>query len=172
MASRKPFKNHGGRSTQGFTLIEVLIATALLGFSLIVMFGFHAQASRSNMHARKITACTYLAQSEMEQLISLEWTGSNWPTELTDAGADVTSATDPWTFLEHPNGGAQPTAVNAVGNTNSALGGLNYFITWDVEYMDEDITWARLRVRCTYRDARFNVYRGTTISSYRYRDAL
>ena len=27
------------RSRRGFTLVEVLIATALLGFSLLVMFG-------------------------------------------------------------------------------------------------------------------------------------
>ena len=41
---------HAGRSggRRGFTLIESLIATGLLGFSLIVMFGFHSQAVRSN----------------------------------------------------------------------------------------------------------------------------
>ena len=54
---------------QGFTLIESLIATGLLGFSLIVMFGFHSQAVRSNNHARKMTDCTYLAQLQMERLI-------------------------------------------------------------------------------------------------------
>ena len=42
------------RSRRAFTLIEVLVATALLGFSLIVMFGFHAQAVRSNREARKV----------------------------------------------------------------------------------------------------------------------
>ena len=51
------------RARSGFTLIEALIATALLGFSLIVMFGFHTQAVRSNLHARKMTDCTYLAQA-------------------------------------------------------------------------------------------------------------
>ena len=56
---------------RGFTLIEVLIATSLLGFSLVVMFGFHTQAVRSNMHARKLTDCVYLAQGLLEELISL-----------------------------------------------------------------------------------------------------
>ena len=59
------------RARSGFTLIEALIATALLGFSLIVMFGFHTQAVRSNLHARKMTDCTYLAQLQMERLIAL-----------------------------------------------------------------------------------------------------
>ena len=76
----------------GFTLVEALIATALLGFSLIVMFGFHSQAVRSNMHARKITDCTYLAQLQMERLISLPWDETSRPTALTDLGADSSSS--------------------------------------------------------------------------------
>ncbi len=67
------------RRRGGFTLVEVLIATALLGFSLIVMFGFHAQAARSNQQARKITACTYLAQAQIEQLLALSWTETAGP---------------------------------------------------------------------------------------------
>ena len=54
----------------GFTLVEVMVASALLGASLIVMFGFHAQAVRSNMNARRMTDCTYLAQSQVENLLA------------------------------------------------------------------------------------------------------
>ena len=67
------------RARSGFTLIEALIATALLGFSLIVMFGFHTQAVRSNLHARKMTDCTYLAQLQMERLIALPWSEDEPP---------------------------------------------------------------------------------------------
>ena len=92
------------RARRGFTLIEALIATALLGFSLVVMFGFHSQAVRSNMHARKITDCTYLAQLQIERLIALPWTETSRPTALTDLGSDG-SSTDSWVDLPHPSGG-------------------------------------------------------------------
>ena len=73
------------RRRRGFTLIEVLIATSLLGFSLVVMFGFHTQAVRSNMHARKLTDCVYLAQGQLEELLSLSWTKtSGRPDDLKD----------------------------------------------------------------------------------------
>jgi len=163
-----PFK---AASRRGFTLIEVLVATALLGFSLLVMFGFHSQAVRSNMHARKMTDCTYLAQLQMERLLALAWTEASVPTDLQDlGGADPTSASDPWVFLEHPNGGSEPDPVNSAHFTTAALGIPTYFLSWDVEEMDSDATWARLRVRCQYNDDAFGVWRGTTISSYRFRD--
>ncbi len=155
------------RARDGFTLVEALIATALLGFSLIVMFGFHSQAVRSNMHARKITDCTYLAQLQMERLIALPWTDTSRPTALTDLGSD-SSSSDSWADLPHPAGG--PTAVNASYTTDTDDGNPTYFVSWDIEEMDADATWLRLRVRCKYKDKAFNVWKGTSISSYRFRD--
>lgn len=155
------------RTRGGFTLVEALIATALLGFSLVVMFGFHSQAVRSNLHARKITDCTYLAQLEMERLIALPWTSTSRPTALSDLGSDG-SSTDLWADLPHPSGG--PVPVNAAHTTDAHDGQPSYHVTWDIEEMDSDATWVRLRVRCKYQDKAFNVWKGTTISSYRFRD--
>lgn len=156
------------RARRGFTLVEVLIAAALLGFSLIVMFGFHAQAARSNLHARKITACTYLAQARMEELISLAWTETTGvPADLQTLGGDTTSASDPWVLLPHP---AAASAVNAMGNAAAEHGVPEYWVTWASDYMDAAPTWLRIRVRCAYYDARFDTWRGTTISTYKYRD--
>lgn len=160
------------RARAGFTLIEVLVAVSLLGFSLLVMFGYHRQALRSNMHARRMTDCTYLAQTQMERLLSLPWTESSRPSDLEDSvGADPTSSADPWTYLEQPNGGAAPTPVNGANSTDTTFGSSSYYITWDVQDMNTDATWARLRVRCTYYDEAFDSYHGTTVSSYRYRDS-
>ncbi len=153
----------------GFTLIEALVATALLGFSLIVMFGFHNQAVRSNMHARKMTDCTYLAQAQMERLMAMPWTASTGtPADLSDGMSD---AIGEWDYLEHPNSGGAPTELNAAMSTANTLGEPNYYVTWDVEDMDSSPTWVRVRVRCQYRDEAFNRWHGTTVSSFRFRDS-
>lgn len=158
---------------RGFTLVEALIASALLGFSLIVMFGFHSQAVRSNMHARKMTDCSYLAQLKMEELMSVPWTASSLPSTLTDLGSDPTAGgASAWATLPHLNGEelGDPGHVNAQNQRLSATQP-GYWVSWDVEYMDADPTWMRLRVRCVYQDEAFNQWRGTTISSYRFRDS-
>lgn len=159
-----PVRNHRG----GFTLIEALIATALMGFSLIVMFGFHSQAVRSNMHARKMTDCTYLAQLQMERLIALPWSEDSRPSALSDLGDDE-SDTDKWTYLPHPSGDPDP--VNAAHTEDEDDGEPIYYISWDVEDMDSEASWMRMRVRCQYQDKYFNKWKGTTISSYRFRDS-
>ena len=156
-----------GRLRGGFTLVEVLIATALLGFSLIVMFGFHAQAARSNQQARKITACTYLAQTQLEKLLALAWTETNRPTQLSAPLGDSTTTADPYADLAHPSSISE---VNAANLTDDTLGEPVYRVSWSVEEMDTEPTWLRLRVRCAFYDKRFATYRGTTISSFRYRD--
>ncbi len=157
------------RHQAGFTLIEALVATALLGFSLIVMFGFHNQAVRSNMHARKMTDCTYLAQAQMERLMAVPWSAATGtPSDLADG---MTDASGDWDYLEHPGSGAAPTQMNAAMEYTDTLGQPEYYITWDVEDMDSSPTWVRLRVRCQYRDEAFNRWHGTTVSSYRFRDS-
>ena len=160
-----------GARRAGFTLIEVLVATALLGFSLIVMFGFHAQAVRSNMDARKLTDCTYLAQGQLERLLALPWNESYRDPDLEDTDEDPTTDSEQWVWLEHPSGvGVQPSPVNALESTNTDLGVPVYYLTWDVHDMDDNENWARVRVRCSYYDEAFDVWKGTTISSYRFRD--
>lgn len=156
----------------GFTLIEALIASALLGFSLIVMFGFHSQAVRSNMHARKMTDCTYLAQLKMEQLQSVPWTADSTPAALQDLGADPTTWGDPWQTLMqlHDAGTGTGGPVNS-RNERVPVNEAGYWVSWQSEAMDTDNTWVRLRVRCVYQDRTFNQWRGTTISAYRFRDS-
>jgi Tfp pilus assembly protein PilV len=157
------------RKRSGFTMVEVVIASALLGFSLIVMFGFHSQALRSNMNARRLTDCTYLAQTQMETLLSMDWTATSRPTDLTDGGTVDAETAGMYADLEWPTA---PVKVSATGSTvGTALSPALYTVTWDVEDMDANATWVRLRVRCTYDDATFGSQQGTTISSYRYRDS-
>jgi prepilin-type N-terminal cleavage/methylation domain-containing protein len=154
----------------GFTLVEVMVASAILGASLIVMFGFHSQAVRSNLNARRLTDCTYLAQTQMERLLAADWETSNRPTDLTEGMKnDSWMATESWDKLTWPD--PDPLVVNAAFQTDETLGPVLYSLSWDVEDMDDDATWARIRVRCTYEDAAFNTKLGTTISSFRFRDS-
>ena len=148
---------------RGFTLVEVMVATGLLSFGFVVMFGLHMQAIRANKHAKRMTDCTYLAQSKMERLMMLRWTSSARPLHLKDGGTDSTSSTAPWAFLPQPSSGNQPTAVNASNTTR-------YYVTWDILEMDSTPTWLQIRVRCQYKDSEFGSWHGTTVSSYRYRD--
>ena len=169
------------RGRQAFTLIEALIATALVGFSLIVMFGFHSQAVRSNRHARKMTDCTYLAQAKMERLMALPWTIEDRHEDLEDDDTDLTAAgtnDSLWTFLEHAESwsGGEPKPVNAAQSVDDEIAEPSYYVSWDAAdpvVVDEDIgtTWTQLKVRCQYYDNTFNEWRGTTISSFRFRDA-
>lgn len=163
-------------SRAGFTLIEVMVASAILGASLIVMFGFHSQAVRSNMNARRLTDCTYLAQTQMERLLALDWAGeSTPPTDLdedwTDMAAITTVEDRMWSPLAKPLGYDVNAAFQNSTDPGADLGPLIYSLSWDVQHMDENNTWTRLRVRCTYDDAAFNTKHGTTISSFRFRDS-
>lgn len=152
------------RSRAGFTLVEVLIASAVLGAALVVMFGFHSQAVRANMNARRETDCTHLAQSQMERLLAASWTQISRPTDLQQAWTSDSM----WADLAHIDPSAP---VNAANGTDEAQGPAMYTVSWDVQDLDTDGLWARIRVRCTYYDAAFSTWHGTTISSYRFRDS-
>lgn len=157
----------GGRA--GFTMVEVVIASALLGFSMIVMFGFHSQALRANMNARRLTDCTYLAQTQMELLLSMDWASAARPSDLTNSGSVDADAVGMNDELEWPSAPVEVNALNSASPTT--MSPALYTVTWDVEDMDASATWVRLRVRCTYEDSAFNTRHGTTISSFRYRDS-
>ena len=169
--------NDSGFKRRGFTLIEVLVASTLLGFALIVMFGMHAQALRSNMHAKKMTDCAYLAQSQMEHLLQRGWLQGNTPSVLTntslDATTDCNGVSPPqhcagmWVDMEHTGASSGYTPAMLPSLT---YGPRSYSLTWDVLPMDSSSTWMRLRVRCSYTDNAFLSTHGTTISNYRFRD--
>lgn len=155
------------RGRAGFTMVEVVIASALLGFSLIVMFGFHSQAVRANMNARRLTDCTYLAQTQMERLMAVEWTSASRPAALQPGSGDA-DLSPMYAELEWGHGAD---VNNLFDKTATTLSPTLYTVSWDVEDMDTNETWIRLRVRCTYEDETFGGAHGTTISSYRYRDS-
>ncbi|MBN4049480.1 prepilin-type N-terminal cleavage/methylation domain-containing protein [bacterium AH-315-N03] len=59
----------------GFTLLEVMVAVAILGISMVAIFGSQAGAIRAGARARHITTATLLARckmGEIEELLATE----------------------------------------------------------------------------------------------------
>ena len=163
--------NSSSSLRRGFTMVELMVATSLLSGALLLVFGYHARAVKTNMHARKLTDCTYLAQSRLERLLTLPWTADSRPNDLKDSmGADPTSSSDPMAYLEFPNSQAQPNAINAMNGPQVKYGPKSFYVTWDIEDMNSPATMIRIRVRCQYYDNEFDQWKGTTIASYRFRD--
>ncbi len=59
-----------GRARAGFTLLEVLVAVAILSITLSSLLGSQIAAIRATDHARRLSSVAFLAES---QLIEMEW---------------------------------------------------------------------------------------------------
>ena len=90
-------------SQRGFTLVEVMVATGLLSFGFVVMFGLHdLQAIRAEQTCETHDGLHVLSLKQMERLMMLRWTSSARPLHLKDGGTDSTSSTAPWAFCLSP----------------------------------------------------------------------
>jgi general secretion pathway protein I len=56
------------RKARGFTLLETIIAMAILGLSLMAIFQISSQAVYAHVYAKKLTVATLLARSKMVDL--------------------------------------------------------------------------------------------------------
>lgn len=56
------------RAARGFTLIEVMIAIAILSMALVAVFGSNIGGARSTSHARWITRATMMARCRMTEV--------------------------------------------------------------------------------------------------------
>lgn len=58
------------RKTTGFTLLEVMVAVAILGFVLVSLLGLKNRSMQDVMLAERMTTATLLAKSRMVQTLS------------------------------------------------------------------------------------------------------
>jgi prepilin-type N-terminal cleavage/methylation domain-containing protein len=61
------------RSQRGFTLIEVLVAMAILSFGLLTVAGMQVVAINVNKAAQRLDLATTLAQDKVEELMALPY---------------------------------------------------------------------------------------------------
>ena len=66
-------KSSFGRSQSGFSLVETIVATALLATALVALAELFGVAIRSNAIAKNGSMTMILAQQKMEQLKGLAW---------------------------------------------------------------------------------------------------
>jgi prepilin-type N-terminal cleavage/methylation domain-containing protein len=77
-------------SNAGFSLLEVMIATAILATSLVSLAQLFALSTRSNIGSRNSTYAAVLAQQKLEELRSLSWGFDQIGLPMSDITTDTT----------------------------------------------------------------------------------
>ena len=90
------------RKQRGFTLIEVIIAMALLGIIAIAFLGALATASSSIIIADERTTAESLARSQMEYAKNQDYSDNQWSYEVTDSSRAVLAGAPSWWDDDNP----------------------------------------------------------------------
>jgi len=134
------------RRRGGFTLIEVMIAVAILGFGLLTMAVMQLTAMNGGRAGRHTTQAAVVARNQMEIFQRLAWT---------DPGIVATAG---WTA---------PVVVTTTP-TGAAAAEQTYNVTWRIT--DLDPNWIKnVDIRITWNEPRF-ANKTLTISGVRYND--
>jgi len=103
-----------GKSHCGFTLLEVILAMALLAFGILAVGSMQVTSIRANRHANHATEASVLARDRMERLMGMAY---QTPPQPTDAGLTAGTYEDPappegysisWTIVDGGAGGVPP----------------------------------------------------------------
>jgi prepilin-type N-terminal cleavage/methylation domain-containing protein len=113
----------------GFTLVEVLVALAIVTCAAAGLAGLVTVAVRAAEVARSLTSCTTLAVQKMEQLKALTWS-------FADAGVVSPPVSDTTTDLssDPPTGGGRGLAPSPSGVLDRNTPGY-------VDFLDRDGRW-------------------------------
>ncbi len=79
----------GGCGHEGFSLIEALVATAIVSTALVSVIQVVLLATSANRLAQRVTVATALATQKIEQLVSLAWFVDASGAPVTDTASDL-----------------------------------------------------------------------------------
>ena len=131
---------------EGFTLLEIMIALAILGFGLLAMAAMQITAMSGGRAGRHTTQAAVVARDQMETFQRVKWTSAQL--------APTAGWSAPITVNNTPDGGA--------GAEQS------YAVSWRITNVDP--SWIKnVDVRVTWNERNF-AGRTLTISSTRYND--
>ena len=105
-----------GRSG-GFTLLEVMVALAILAISLTAIAGISAGSYAASEYARDVTVATMLARSKMIDIEEELWDGDAFPSDDKDFSGDFEKE-------GHPDFKFEATARKIEVDVNQLVGGL------------------------------------------------
>jgi len=74
----------------GFSLVEVLVAAAILMTGLIAVAQMFVTSTNQNMDARRVTTTAVLAQQKIEQLRALAWGFDEFGLPVSDFSSNIT----------------------------------------------------------------------------------
>ena len=111
---------HAPRADAGFSLIETLVATALLATAVVALAQLSGIAARSNAGSRNTTYAAVLAGQKLEELRALAW-------RFDDQGVPVSDlTTDTAVSPESPDGGTGLSPSPDTALLNNAPGWVDY----------------------------------------------
>jgi type II secretory pathway pseudopilin PulG len=114
-------------SENGFSLVEVLVAAAILMTGLIAVAEMFIVSTHQNMEARRVTTTAVLAQQKIEQLRALTWGYDDFGLPISDFTSNI--AVTP------------PTPAGGVGLQPSPGGTLQTSTSGFVDYLDAYGAW-------------------------------
>jgi prepilin-type N-terminal cleavage/methylation domain-containing protein len=104
---KKAYKFSKIQSEKGFSLIEVVIAMAILSVGLLAIASMQISAIKVNSTARDMTERSTVAQDKLEKLVAMPYNDPNldlasspFPPETTATGYTIT-----WTVTDGPVAG-------------------------------------------------------------------
>jgi general secretion pathway protein I len=105
MWNRRPVKPHARTCAAGFTLLEVLVAVAIVAIALVAFMGLHLRSLDATIRAQDLTTAVLLAQGKIAAMGEFPDTGAEqgtfegpelgrfqWATAVTEHTLDALSA--------------------------------------------------------------------------------
>jgi prepilin-type N-terminal cleavage/methylation domain-containing protein len=162
------------RPAAGFTLLELLIAMAVLLVGLLALWQLHGATLLADANAHRLGMSTLLAQDAMEKLMSETFVSRDQyinpdidPAGALGCGSDFPNA-DGDGLDNLPCGvDGVDVRVNSLGSTDPALGAAMFLRTYHVEFVPGETDRIVISVRVTYDEALTGKRHGVTIASTR-----